>query len=79
MRFRAYVVENSSRELRFNLTVDTDELPSGATRYTARLSSGQYRKLYAHITNGLELRIMPSWDTNWHKARLFNDTIIWEM
>lgn len=65
------IVDNSCREISLNVKAEEEE-----GRFRARLSQGQYARVLPLVNDALQVR--RARDCDFHKARLFNDYLVWE-
>lgn len=78
------VIDNGYDEVAMNVTVEEDELASGRTKYSVRLSDGQFDKACKMQRKSGYLLVRPYKARDFARARLgiwigIDANLIWEM
>lgn len=75
---RVYI-GTSNWQISMNLATEEDETATGAVRYTATLTDGQYRHLYPLLKDSNVVRVRPFRAYNFVDAHIINNQLVWVM
>lgn len=77
------VIDNGYKKIALNVRVEEDELPGGGTRYSTRLSDGQYRRVFKMEQRNGWIQVRPYKACNFVRAKFgcwfgIDANLIWE-